>query len=331
MEGGNSFSGCHDMIALLENSNNSIWTPSSSSFPENMVNFDQEPQQGRRASPKRGRRHGGPFARASDGEDTGGEESDAYPNYHPEKKRRLKSEQVEYLEKSFEVENKLEPERKVQLAQQLGLQPRQVAIWFQNRRARYKTKQIEKEFDSLKASYDSLKIDYDSLNNEKENLKIEVELLKKKLTQKEGKEIDSNPDNILHNVEGVIPNTETHEKVHKFGSGCVVMPSNKQVEDASSAKSDVLDSESPHCADGNQTCALIEASSTLMRDSEQQSDFSSEDEEHLMMSKSLLLPQTPPTFNNFLKVADDENYDPNIANTCNFSLVDDQPFWSWLY
>lgn len=33
MEGGNSFSGCHDMIALLENSNNSIWAPSSSSFP----------------------------------------------------------------------------------------------------------------------------------------------------------------------------------------------------------------------------------------------------------------------------------------------------------
>ncbi|KAL0378954.1 UNVERIFIED_CONTAM: Homeobox-leucine zipper protein ATHB-16 [Sesamum radiatum] len=50
-----------------------------------------------------------------------------------EKKRRLRVDQVKALEKNFEVENKLEPERKVKLAQELGLQPRQVAVWFQNR------------------------------------------------------------------------------------------------------------------------------------------------------------------------------------------------------
>ncbi|CAI0451728.1 unnamed protein product [Linum tenue] len=71
--------------------------------------------------------------------------------------------QVQSLERSFEMENKLEPERKVQLAQELGLQPRQVAIWFQNRRARFKNKQLERDFDSLRANFDRLKADYNSL------------------------------------------------------------------------------------------------------------------------------------------------------------------------
>lgn len=94
--------------------------------------------------------------------------------HQPEKKRRLSPEQVHFLEQSFEVENKLEPERKVQLAKELGLQPRQVAVWFQNRRARYKTKHIEKEYDSLKSSYDKLKADCDSLSKENEKLRNEV-------------------------------------------------------------------------------------------------------------------------------------------------------------
>ncbi|KAF3788218.1 Homeobox-leucine zipper protein [Nymphaea thermarum] len=91
-----------------------------------------------------------------------------------EKKRRLRPDQVRFLEKSFEVENKLEPERKVQLAVNLGLQPRQVAIWFQNRRARWKTKQLEKDYDKLKEKYDRLKADHEALIHEKENLQAEV-------------------------------------------------------------------------------------------------------------------------------------------------------------
>lgn len=92
----------------------------------------------------------------------------------PEKKRRLSVDQVQFLEKSFEEENKLEPERKIQLAKELNLQPRQVAIWFQNRRARCKTKQLEKDYDILNSSYDKLKSEFDCLQKHNEKLKHEV-------------------------------------------------------------------------------------------------------------------------------------------------------------
>ncbi|GAB4854774.1 Homeobox-leucine zipper protein [Ancistrocladus abbreviatus] len=107
-----------------------------------------------------------------------------YDEQSPEKKRRLTAEQVHLLEKSFEAENKLEPERKSELAKKLGLQPRQVAVWFQNRRARWKTKQLERDFDLLKASYNSLLSNYDSILKENDRLKSEVLSLTEKLQGK---------------------------------------------------------------------------------------------------------------------------------------------------
>ncbi|XP_042445864.1 homeobox-leucine zipper protein HOX4-like isoform X1 [Zingiber officinale] len=98
-----------------------------------------------------------------------------------EKKRRLSAEQVRALEKSFEVENKLEPEKKLRLAEELGLQPRQVAVWFQNRRARWKTKQLERDFSALRDGYDALRLDYDALRRDKEALVAQIEDLKAKL------------------------------------------------------------------------------------------------------------------------------------------------------
>ncbi|KAF8390236.1 hypothetical protein HHK36_024761 [Tetracentron sinense] len=95
-----------------------------------------------------------------------------------EKKRRLNIEQVKTLEKNFELCNRLEPERKMQLARALGLQPRQIAVWFQNRRARWKTKQLEKDYDLLKRQFEAIKADNDALQAQNKELRAEILSLK---------------------------------------------------------------------------------------------------------------------------------------------------------
>ncbi|PIN04076.1 Transcription factor HEX [Handroanthus impetiginosus] len=95
-----------------------------------------------------------------------------------EKKRRLNMEQVKTLEKNFELGNKLEPERKMQLARALGLQPRQIAIWFQNRRARWKTKQLEKDYELLKRQFEAIKAENEALQAQNQKLHAEIMALK---------------------------------------------------------------------------------------------------------------------------------------------------------
>uniref|UniRef100_A0ACD5YZJ3 Uncharacterized protein n=1 Tax=Avena sativa TaxID=4498 RepID=A0ACD5YZJ3_AVESA len=87
------------------------------------------------------------------------------------KKRRLSDEQVEMLELSFREERKLETGRKVHLAAELGLDPKQVAVWFQNRRARHKSKLLEEEFAKLKHAHDTAILNNCHLENEVMRLK----------------------------------------------------------------------------------------------------------------------------------------------------------------
>jgi homeobox-leucine zipper protein len=116
------------------------------------------------------------FVDGSLGGEEAGVDDDGVDDCSPsvEKKRRLTFDQVRSLERNFELENKLEPERKMQLAKELGLQPRQVAVWFQNRRARWKTKQLERDYEVLSLDYNRMKAEYETIVLEKEKLKTEV-------------------------------------------------------------------------------------------------------------------------------------------------------------
>lgn len=100
-------------------------------------------------------------------------------NNYREKKKRLTSNQIDSLEKSFQEEIKLDPERKMKLSRELGLQPRQIAVWFQNRRTRWKAKQLEH-------LYDVLKQEFDVVSKEKQKLQEEVMKLKGKLKEQSG-------------------------------------------------------------------------------------------------------------------------------------------------
>jgi homeobox-leucine zipper protein len=92
-------------------------------------------------------------------------------------KRRFSDDQIRSLETMFESETRLEPRKKLQVAGDLGLQPRQVAIWFQNKRARWKSKQLEQDYNVLQSNYDNLASRFESLKKEKQALLIQLQKL----------------------------------------------------------------------------------------------------------------------------------------------------------
>ncbi|KAH1087987.1 hypothetical protein AAZX31_07G201100 [Glycine max] len=87
----------------------------------------------------------------------------------PRKKLRLTKEQSRLLEESFRQNHTLNP--KESLAMQLKLRPRQVEVWFQNRRARSKLKQTEMECEYLKRWFGSLTEQNRRLQREVEELR----------------------------------------------------------------------------------------------------------------------------------------------------------------
>lgn len=91
------------------------------------------------------------------------------------KKLRLTKDQSSYLEESFRRHPALNPAKKNALAEQLNLKPRQVEVWFQNRRARTKLKQTEADCEFLKKCCESL-------SNENRRLKRELQELRSQKT-----------------------------------------------------------------------------------------------------------------------------------------------------
>ncbi|XP_047069869.1 homeobox-leucine zipper protein HOX11-like isoform X1 [Lolium rigidum] len=90
---------------------------------------------------------------------------------HTRKKLRLSDEQVMVLEGVYGEHCTLDTSMKQGLAKRLNVKPRQVEVWFQNRRARSKQKHIA-------ADYDYLKRKSERLIKENQKLKMELQELK---------------------------------------------------------------------------------------------------------------------------------------------------------
>ncbi|XP_058225175.1 homeobox-leucine zipper protein HOX11-like [Rhododendron vialii] len=97
--------------------------------------------------------------------------SDDDENALSRKKLRLSKEQSAYLEESFKEHNTLNPKQKLALAKQLNLRPRQVEVWFQNRRARTKLKQTEVDCEYLKRCCETLTEENRRLHKELQELR----------------------------------------------------------------------------------------------------------------------------------------------------------------
>ncbi|XP_038686913.1 homeobox-leucine zipper protein HAT5-like isoform X1 [Tripterygium wilfordii] len=290
-----------------------VSAPSPFLGPRSMVSF-QDVRENR--SPKS-------FYSPYDFRENGDDEWDEY-FHQPEKKRRLSVDQVQFLEKSFNLENKLEPERKVQLAKDLGLQPRQIAIWFQNRRARCKSKQLEKDFDALQDSYNSLKAEYDNLLNAKDKLKAEVNNLTGKLLLKEKYMGHAAESSELNPLSEEPPQKPISDLVSEGEVSKVSIPAFTH-EEISSAKSGTFDSDSPHYNDGIHS-SVLETGVTSNVFEPEQSDLSQDEEENFGNS---LLP--PPHI--FPKLEDIDYSDDSPANPCNFGfpVEDHAALWCWSY
>ncbi|CAM6016311.1 unnamed protein product [Sphagnum balticum] len=100
----------------------------------------------------------------SDDEDGGGTNA-------TRKKLRLSKEQSALLEESFKDHSTLNPKQKNALAKQLNLRPRQVEVWFQNRRARTKLKQTEVDCELLKRCCETLTEENKRLQKELQELR----------------------------------------------------------------------------------------------------------------------------------------------------------------
>lgn len=87
------------------------------------------------------------------------------------KKLRLTKAQSALLEECFKQHSTLNPKQKQDLARELKLRPRQVEVWFQNRRARTKLKQTELDCEYLKKCCETLTDENRRLQRELQELR----------------------------------------------------------------------------------------------------------------------------------------------------------------
>ncbi|KAK8500415.1 hypothetical protein V6N12_013939 [Hibiscus sabdariffa] len=142
-------------------------------------------------------------------------------------KRKFTDEQIKSLELMFESETRLEPGKKMEVAKELGLHPRQVSIWFQNKRARWKSKQLQRDYTILQQNYSTLASKLESLIKEKQALVIQLQklndLLKKQ--KEKGEAIKYNSEGQLslpmekpEHGRGGISDDDSARKMEYFGA-----------------------------------------------------------------------------------------------------------------
>ncbi|KAK8546248.1 hypothetical protein V6N13_067476 [Hibiscus sabdariffa] len=116
---------------------------------------------------KRGKRD----LKGAEAERASNDDDDDELNGSARKKLRLSKEQSAFLEESFKEHSTLNPKQKLALAKQLNLRPRQVEVWFQNRRARTKLKQTKVDCEYLKRCCETLTEENKRLQKELQELR----------------------------------------------------------------------------------------------------------------------------------------------------------------
>eukprot|EP00741_Cyanophora_paradoxa_P004218 tig00000789_g4096.t1 len=97
------------------------------------------------------------------------------------KLNRLSPDQVSYLKQQFDECSKLNQARRNQLASVLGLQPRQVEVWFQNKRAKIRVKDTEKDLQEAKQTLAENEKQLQELRKANKELQSQVKSLQSQL------------------------------------------------------------------------------------------------------------------------------------------------------
>ncbi|KAL6555251.1 hypothetical protein OROGR_006509 [Orobanche gracilis] len=137
-------------------------------------------------------------------DDDDDEESKFSMDFRCRKKLRLTRDQTTLLEDSFKQQTTLNTAQKHALAEKLNLKPRQVEVWFQNRRARTKLKQTEVDCEFLKRNCERLS---------EENWRMKKELLELRSLLKIEKPPHAAPPYFLHHNPSAAAACEKNGKV----------------------------------------------------------------------------------------------------------------------